>query len=153
MNEEELREVIKAKNKPIRDVLELSKYFVGRRNGIVYVTESLRIDLDKRMSSLGRLKVENEELRKEIEELKAKIEFKTFGDLDNPEFEDLYISKDKIKDKIKELKKDLKEYKEEYPMWCYDLECLEDIRVKEARIYVLQELLEIDDIDFDIEED
>lgn len=153
MSEEELKEVIKAKNKPIRDVIELSKYFIGRRNGIVYVTESLRIDLDKRMSSLGRLKVENEELRKEIEELKAKIEFKTFGDLDNPEFEDLYISKDKIKDKIKELKKDLKEYKEEYPMWCYDLECLEDISVMEARIYVLQELLEIDDIDFDIEEE
>lgn len=153
MNEEELREIIKAKNKPIRDVVELSKYFVGRRNGIVYVTESLRIDLDKRMLKLGKLKVENEELRKEIEELKAKIEFKTFGDLDNPEFEDLYISKDKIKDKIKELEKDLKEYKEEYPMWCYDLECLEDISVMEARIYVLQELLEIDDIDFDIDED
>ena len=62
MSEEELKEVIKAKNKPIRDVIELSKYFIGRRNGIVYVTESLRIDLDKRMSSLGRLKVENEEL-------------------------------------------------------------------------------------------
>ena len=63
------------------------------------------------------------------------------------------VSKYKIRDKLKELEEDLKNYKEEYTIWCYDLECLEDIRFKEARIYVLQELLEIDDIDFDIEED
>lgn len=149
MNEKELREVIKAKNKPIRDVIELSKYFVGRRNGIVYVTESLRIDLDKRMSSLGRLKVENEELRKEIEELKAKIEFKTFGDLDNPEFEDLYISKDKIKDKIKEYLEFDKKYK------TYTKDGRENFSMAYFKAKALQELLEINDIDFDfdIEED
>ena len=147
MNEEELREIIRAKRNPIRDVIELSKYFVGRRNGIVYVTESLRIDLDKRMLKLGKLKVENEELRKEIEELKAKIEFKTFGDLDNPEFEDLYISKDKIKDKIKEYLEFDKKYK------TYTKDGRENFSMAYFKAKALQELLEIDDIDFDIEED
>ena len=52
------------------------------------------------------------------------------------------VSKYKIRNKIKELEEDLKKYKEEYTMWCYDLECLEDIRVKEARINILKELLE-----------
>ena len=136
MNEEELREVIKAKNKPIRDVVELSKYFRGRRNCIVFLTESLRIDLDKRMSSLERLKVENEELRKEIEELKAKIEFKTFGDLDNPEFEDLYISKDKIKDKIKEYLDFDKKYK------TYTKDGRENFSMEYFKAKALQELLE-----------
>ena len=52
------------------------------------------------------------------------------------------VSKYKIRNKIKELEEDLKNYKEEYTMWCYDLECLEDIRVKEARINILKEILE-----------
>ena len=147
MNEEELREIIRAKRNPIRDVIELSKYFVGRRNGIVYVTESLRIDLDKRMFKLGKLETENEELRKEIEELKAKIEFKTFGDLDNPEFEDLYVSKDKIKDKIKEYLEFDKKYK------TYTKDGRENFSMAYFKAKALQELLEIDDIDFDIEED
>lgn len=56
MNEEELREIIEAKNKPIRDVVELSKHFRGRRNCIVFLTESFRIDLDNRMSKLAELK-------------------------------------------------------------------------------------------------
>lgn len=77
-----------------------------------------------------------------IEKQQEKLEFKQFGDLDSLQFENTYLDKQVIRDKLKELEEDLKNYKEEYTMWCYDLECLEDIRVKEARINILKELLE-----------
>ena len=47
-----------------------------------------------------------ETVLKYISELEAKLEFKQFGDLDNAEFENLYISTDKIRDKIKELEEE-----------------------------------------------
>lgn len=74
MCEEELREIIEAKNKPIRDVVELSKHFRGRRNCIVFLTESFRIDLDNRMSRLAMLEVENKKLREEIENIKKEVQ-------------------------------------------------------------------------------
>lgn len=74
MTEEELREIIEAKNKPIRDVVELSRHFRGRRKYIVFLTESFRIDLDNRMSRLAMLEGENKKLREEIEENKKVIE-------------------------------------------------------------------------------
>ena len=88
-----------------------------------------------------------EELEKEVEKLKEHIRKRIAytQDLEKDLFENCenyVVNKDKIRNKIKELEEDLKNYKEEYPMWCYDLECLEDIRVKEARINILKELLE-----------
>ncbi len=76
MNEEELKEIIEAKNKPIRDVVELSKHFRGRRNCIVFLTESFRIDLDNRMSRLAELK-ENGISKDKIREIIEKERYKT----------------------------------------------------------------------------
>lgn len=51
--------------------------------------------------------IENNELKKRIKELEAKLEFKKYGDLDEIEFEEYmshFIPKQKVKDKIEEVK-------------------------------------------------
>lgn len=52
--------------------------------------------------------IENNELKKRIKELEAKLEFKKYGDLDEIEFEEYmshFIPKQKVKDKIEDIKK------------------------------------------------
>lgn len=64
-----------------------------------------------------------------IDELEAKLEFKQFGDLDNAEFEEQYLSKEVIKNKIKEI--------EETPC-----NTIREIHIDTCIISTLKELLE-----------
>ena len=81
---------------------------------IIKIIEKQQKEIEEKTTIImaGAEKVKS--LEKEIEELRAKLEFKQFGDLDNAEFEKYideykkndYISKSKIEDKIKELEDD-----------------------------------------------
>lgn len=55
--------------------------------------------------------------QKEIEELKAKLEFKEFGDLDNMQFEDTYLDKQVVRDMKAKLKEDEEFYREQNRMY------------------------------------
>lgn len=72
--------------------------------------------------------IENNELKKRIKELEAKLEFKKYGDLDEIEFEEYmshFIPKQKVKDYLKEEQERFEVYKKEsetnenlkYGMW------------------------------------
>ncbi len=58
------------KRNPIKNCIDLSKNMIGKRNGLIYFTESFRIDFENKMCDLERLKAEHEEDKKKIEELK-----------------------------------------------------------------------------------
>ena len=70
--------------------------------------------------------------KKRIEELEAKLEFKSWGDLDNIQFEE-YMNQfiQKVKDKIEELKKEYEIELEENSTKAFILKCkisdLEDL--------------------------
>lgn len=88
-----------------------------------------------RLTQCGkRLLVENiEKLQKENEELKIledDIQDKRIVYIDTPEFEENYISKQKIKDKLEELNKEIKS--------CTEIDAI--FKIKQQQI--LQELLE-----------
>lgn len=72
--------------------------------------------------------------KKRIEELEAKLEFKSWGDLDNIQFEE-YMNQfiQKVKDKIEELKKEYEIALEENSTKAFILKC---------KISALEELLE-----------
>lgn len=72
--------------------------------------------------------------KKRIEELEAKLEFKSWGDLDNIQFEE-YMNQfiQKVKDKIEELKKEYEIALEENSTKAFVLKC---------QINALEELLE-----------
>lgn len=88
-----------------------------------------------RLTQCGkRLLVENiEKLQKENEELKIledDIQDKRIVYIDTPEFEENYISKQKVKDKLEELNKEIKS--------CTEIDAI--FKIKQQQI--LQELLE-----------
>ncbi len=58
------------KRNPIKNCIDLSKNMIEKRNGLIYFTESFRIDFENKMCDLERLKAEHEEDKKKIEELK-----------------------------------------------------------------------------------
>ena len=72
--------------------------------------------------------------KKRIEELEAKLEFKSWGDLDNIQFEE-YMNQfiQKVKDKIEELKKEYEIALEENSTKAFILKC---------KISALEDLLE-----------
>ena len=78
--------------------------------------------------------IENNELKKRIKELEAKLEFKKYGDLDEIEFEEYmshFIPKQKVKDKIEELENAKRETTRENWHYIYSIQ-----------LKILQELLE-----------
>lgn len=84
-----------------------------------------------------KLQKENEELKRENEELKVledDIQEKRIAYIDEPEFEENYISKKKVKDKIEEYKNMLKT--------CNKAKDIDRIKAINERILELQELIE-----------
>jgi cell shape-determining protein MreC len=63
-----IKDDVDLKENPIRDCIDLSKRMIGTKKGIIYYTESFRIDFENRMSELSKLKTENEKLKQRLEE-------------------------------------------------------------------------------------
>ena len=81
-------------------------------------------------------------LQKRIKELEAKLEFKSYGDLDNIQFEEYlnqFIPKQKVKDKIEENNKIMIDTQNKYP-GTYAM--LDEWRNAKAQNDILEELLE-----------
>lgn len=69
MNEEEIREYIRAKNNPVSNCVGLSQYFIGRHKVLpVYLTPEFEIEFNNKMCESEKLK---EQLEKE-KEVKSK---------------------------------------------------------------------------------
>lgn len=84
MNEEEIREYIRAKNTPVSNCVGLSQYFIGRHKVLpVYLTPEFEIEFNNKMCELEKLKEQleaSEKARKEaIELLEKHLEAKSYG--------------------------------------------------------------------------
>lgn len=73
MNEEEIREYIRAKNNPVSNCVGLSQYFIGRHKVLpVYLKPEFEIEFNNKMCELEKLKEQlerSENARKEAIEL------------------------------------------------------------------------------------
>lgn len=67
MNEEEIRNIIYLKNKPISSCKDLHKYFIGRHNEpiIVYLTPKFEIEFENNFGKLECLEKENKKYKEE----------------------------------------------------------------------------------------
>lgn len=63
--------------------------------------------------------------------------FDAYQDLGNEHFNFI----ESIEKELEELKKEKEDYIKEYPAWDCDLDCIEDIRVMDARISLLESIL------------
>ena len=68
MSEEEMRNIIYLKNKPISSCKDLHKYFIGRHNEsiIVYLTPKFEIEFENNFGKLECLEKENKKYKKVI---------------------------------------------------------------------------------------
>lgn len=70
MNEEEIREYIRAKNTPVSNCVGLSQYFIGRHKVLpVYLTPEFEIEFNNKMCELEKLKEQleaSEKARKDV---------------------------------------------------------------------------------------
>jgi hypothetical protein len=73
---------------------------------------------------------------KELEESHAYV-YDAYQDLGKEHFNFI----ESIKKKLEELKKEKEDYIKEYPAWDCDLDCIEDIRVMDAEIRILESIL------------
>ena len=68
MNNEELKEFINSKREPITSCKDLTKHFIGIHKTIpVYLTPSFEKEFNYKMTKLGELQQENQELKKQLE--------------------------------------------------------------------------------------
>ena len=80
MSEEEIKNIIYLKNKPISSCKDLHKYFIGRHNEpiIVYLTPKFEIEFENNFYKLECLEQENKKYKEVInglkDYLKARIE-------------------------------------------------------------------------------
>lgn len=65
--EEDFRLFQLVKRNPINSCRDLSKNMIGKRNGIFYFTESFRIDFEKRMYEISRVKDTIKQIRDKAE--------------------------------------------------------------------------------------
>ena len=73
MNEEEIREYIRAKNNPVSNCVGLSRYFIGRHKVLpVYLTLHFEREFNSKMCELEKLK---EQLEKSEKARKEAIEY------------------------------------------------------------------------------
>lgn len=73
MNEEEIREYIRAKNNPVSNCVGLSQYFIGRHKVLpVYLTLHFEREFNSKMCELEKLK---EQLEKSEKSRKEAIEY------------------------------------------------------------------------------
>lgn len=121
MDNEELREYIKAKRKPISHCTDLTKYFIGRHVILpVYLTPTFEQEFNSSMCTL-------EELRKENKDLKEKNEFLMKRDNRCQVLEQVISN---IKSFIEEL------YDNTDDTTCYDI----DINTKQDILDILKEV-------------
>lgn len=75
MSEEEMRNIIYLKNKPISSCKDLHKYFIGRHNEpiIVYLTPKFEIEFENNFGKLECLEKENKKYKVRWENLKKWI--------------------------------------------------------------------------------
>ena len=74
MNNEELKEFINSKREPITSCKDLTKHFIGIHKTIpVYLTPSFEKEFNYKITKLGELQQENQELNKENDKLTAKL--------------------------------------------------------------------------------
>lgn len=68
MSEEEMRNIIYLKNKPISSCKDLHKYFIGRHNEpiIVYLTPKFEIEFENNFGKLECLEKENKKYKEVI---------------------------------------------------------------------------------------
>lgn len=68
MSEEEIRNIIYLKNKPISSYKDLHKYFIGRHNEpiIVYLTPKIEIEFENIFGKLEYLEKENKKYKEVI---------------------------------------------------------------------------------------
>ena len=83
MNEEEIREYIRAKNNPVSNCVGLSRYFIGRHKVLpVYLTLHFEREFNSKMCELEKLK---EQLEKSEKSRKEAIEYVKKRNFDNAE--------------------------------------------------------------------
>ena len=72
MSEEEMRNIIYLKNKPISSCKDLHKYFIGRHNEpiIVYLTPKFEIEFENNFGKLECLEKENKKYKEVIDKAK-----------------------------------------------------------------------------------
>ena len=76
MSEEEMRNIIYLKNKPISSCKDLHKYFIGRHNEpiIVYLTPKFEMDFENNFGKLECLEKENKKYKEVINKAIALLE-------------------------------------------------------------------------------
>ena len=96
MNEEEIKEYIRAKRTPVSSCVDLSKYFIGRHKVLpIYLTSQFEIEFNYKMRQLEQLKEQLQQKEdvinkakelihkhiREIEKLKLRIYPKEYYEL------------------------------------------------------------------------
>lgn len=122
------------KRNPIKNCIDLSKNMIGKRNGLIYFTESFRIDFENKMCDLERLKAEHEEDKKKIEEMKCdfeRVKINMQKDIDNAK---------KIRfEEFQELKKENQNLKNENKLYEFEIKSIKN--QNEAAIKGLKETI------------
>ena len=107
MSEEEMRNIIYLKNKPISSCKDLHKYFIGRHNKpiVVYLTPKFEIEFENIFGKLECLEKENKKYKEVINKIKDKLfnaNYRNYDDdEDNTKYTDLDV--DELLDILKEV--------------------------------------------------
>lgn len=101
--EEDFRLFQLVKEEPVRSCVELSQKMRGKKNGIIYFTESFRIDYENRMYKISELQKENEELKGKLKATTLIVRDETVKMYEETEME-LETRITELEEKNKELK-------------------------------------------------
>mgnify|MGYP001851761684 CR=1 FL=1 len=75
MNEEEIKEYIRAKRTPVSSCVDLSKYFIGRHKVLpIYLTPQFEIEFNYKMRQLEQLKEQLQQKEDVINKAKVDLE-------------------------------------------------------------------------------
>ena len=101
MNEEEIREYIRAKNNPVSNCVGLSRYFIGRhRTSPVYLTLQFEREFNSKMCELEKLKEQlerSEKARKEAIEYINKTKYSDVVGLNNNGIKEFWFVRELVK--------------------------------------------------------
>lgn len=113
MSEEEMRNIIYLKNKPISSYKDLHKYFIGRHNEpiIVYLTPKFEIEFENNFGKLECLEKENKKYKEVINKAIKYIEENKQHEYRNGNLDEYYLELNEkemteLLDILKEVKHD-----------------------------------------------
>lgn len=81
VTENDIREMVQAKRKPIETVEGLSKYLIGRISGYIYFKGPFRVDFENTISRLASLEDRCKKQQDKIKAVKIRLEYYLMGNL------------------------------------------------------------------------